>query len=1124
MRLDKIICLTFLSLGLAITSFAQTYRMESYNTQSGILSDHINDVAQDTDGTLWISTNKGLSTFDGIKFHNLRDSNNLFPISVNSKIKIVTSNQVIVAGLNAASHFVGRYWKDSKWNNLAFPDSLNYTSKRIWDATIVENELLVKLVFKNLLFSYSSVSKTWDSIPIPIAAHNKVSKILIRETGTILLAHTGIYKETQQGWQEVLIFDKNQQKHNATDILFDNQADSSFWLVGTDWFAKYEAGELTQIPIATTLADSKFEVLRKSNNGFLFFRSDKSFFWYHIKSKTYQSFIPLSDDIGVTNARIFPDKENGLWITSYRGLHHIASFLFSGFGKEKGFLDTEVSLINEIAPNEYIIGFKNGFGILKDDSIVYSHKTSLWNGQSAMLISAARDNNNRTYLAGHQLGVGILQQDFSVKWIPQAEANIVMVSYLKDTLWAGTGSSELYFLSKGKLIKKVFLNGYPRQLTALPNGSLLACTRSGIRIITGSSVKEINDAPNLLQKQVYCSFIENNKVYLGTEGGLAILDNGMIKKGIIQGKHIDRAIYAIIKGKEGYWFGTDNGIYLLKDSTLTHFDESSGLVGWEINRGAFIEDSKGRLVIGTNKGLNFYDPLFTESKSLYFQPIIKWIRANNKIFSTTDSIELSYNENFITIGLQAITYTGKPVEFRYRMIGYQDAWLYLSSSDVREVTYRSLPSGEFTFEFQARLSDSSWGRIVKSQTINISTPFYKSYLFLLLLLLVAGGMGYIVRWLLSNKKTRERLKLEIDRSIKELRKSETKLELALENSKMGVWMYRFDTDAAEYSREMYEILDMDPDSEYLKKGTYLAIVHEMDKRRVKTKLREALKNHTPYNMELRIILRNGDVRWIHVKGKASYKTDGSLNVFSGTMSDISERKELEADRELMISELEKTNQELDRFIYSVSHDLSAPIKSIQGLINLTRMEQLSKDSQHYLTLIEQSIKRQNQFISEIIEFGRNSRTQVQMELIDIEKLINNIIEDLKYSEYYFNNEIKVRVDPEVKLIECDQIRMKIILNNLLSNAIKFKSKFKDKHIVTVSVFKNDTRFGLTVEDNGIGIDSKHLNRLFTMFYRATDQQSGSGIGLYIAFEAAKKMNLSLKVSSVLGEGSTFTLK
>ena len=1123
MQRHKITCLIiFLSLGLT-TSWAQTYRMQSFNTQSGLLSDHINDVGQDVNGILWISTNKGLATFDGLEFYNQRDSNNLFPISISTRLKVVAPNEVVIAGFNAASHFVCRYWKDSKWNDLKFPDSLNLTTRRIWDAAKVGDQLQVKYIQDNTLFTYSSVSHAWNTSPLPSIVHDKFKKILIRETKTILLAQTGIYTETEQGWNEIVHFDETIEKSNPTDILFKDQSDSEFWLVGTQLLAEFKSKKYSRISINTKEAEAKFYQLRNSD-GFIFFRSEKSFFWYHLESGSSQSFIPTSDDVGVINSRLFIDKERGLWITSYRGLHHIPSFLFLGFGKEKGLLDAEVSLINELAPNEYLIGFKNGFGILKDDSIKHSHRTSLWNGQSAMLISTARDKKNVTYLAGHQLGVGILQKDFSVDWIPQEDANIVMVSYLKDTLWAGTGSTDLYFLSNRKLIKKRSLNGYPRHLALLPNGNLIASTRSGVRIISGSSMQEINSSQNLLQKQVYFSFIESDKIYLGTEGGLAVLEDGVIKKGTIYGKHIDRAIYSVIKVKEGYWFGTDNGIYLLKDTTLTHFDESSGLVGWEINRGAFLEDSKGRLVIGTNKGLNFYDPIHSENKTLAFHPKIKWIRSAKYSFTSSDSISLSYTDNFVTLGMEAISFTGKPVEFRYRMNGYQQTWQYLSSSDVREVIYRSLPPGKFLFEFQARLGNSPWSTSVKSQLIHISTPFYRSYSFFFFLFVVAGGLGYIVRWVFSNQKIKERLEVEIEKKIGELKKSEAKLELALGNSKMGVWMYHFNSDQAEYSSEMFEILDMTPGSDPFRKDNYLSIVHADDKERVQTSLIKAIKNRTSYNTELRIILKNGNSRWLHVKGRVTYNSDGSPDLFSGTMNDITTRKELEADRELIITELEKTNNELDRFIYSVSHDLSAPIKSIQGLINLTRMEKMSEDSQYYLTLIERSISRQNQFIKEIIEFGRNSRTQVKMEMIDIGSMIGNIVEDLKYSEHYVNTEIKIQVDPEVEVIECDKIRMKIILNNLLSNAIKFKSKYKDKHLVSVTVLKTETGFELTVADNGIGIDEKHFEGLFTMFYRATDQQSGSGIGLYIAFEAAKKMNLSLSVSSKLGEGSTFILK
>jgi len=187
------------------------------------------------------------------------------------------------------------------------------------------------------------------------------------------------------------------------------------------------------------------------------------------------------------------------------------------------------------------------------------------------------------------------------------------------------------------------------------------------------------------------------------------------------------------------------------------------------------------------------------------------------------------------------------------------------------------------------------------------------------------------------------------------------------------------------------------------------------------------------------------------------------------------------------------------------------------------MESLTADTQNYLNLIERSITRQNLFIKEIIEYGRNSRTPVQSMELDIEMLIHNILEDLKYSEYYAGTQINIQIDPQAKIIACDPVRMKIILNNLLSNALKFKSKYKE-HQVSINVFKKrDSNFGLTIEDNGIGIDSKHFDKLFTMFYRATDQQPGSGIGLYIAYEAAKKMGMTLSISSTFGEGTTLTL-
>ena len=241
------------------------------------------------------------------------------------------------------------------------------------------------------------------------------------------------------------------------------------------------------------------------------------------------------------------------------------------------------------------------------------------------------------------------------------------------------------------------------------------------------------------------------------------------------------------------------------------------------------------------------------------------------------------------------------------------------------------------------------------------------------------------------------------------------------------------------------------------------------------------------------------------------------------MADIDRSKRQEIDREGIISELEKTNSELDRFIYSVSHDLSAPIKSIQGLINLARMEPITETHSHYLSLIQRSLKRQDEFIREIVEYGRNARMPITIEKLDVLELINGIVEDLKYSETFEGTEVDVEINPDLRYLECDKVRLKIILNNLLSNAVKFKTKYKEKHNVRVTLTRNGAQFRLSIEDTGIGIEEKHLKNLFSMFFRATDQHPGSGIGLYIAHEAAKKMGCTIEVSSIVGKGSSFTL-
>ena len=236
---------------------------------------------------------------------------------------------------------------------------------------------------------------------------------------------------------------------------------------------------------------------------------------------------------------------------------------------------------------------------------------------------------------------------------------------------------------------------------------------------------------------------------------------------------------------------------------------------------------------------------------------------------------------------------------------------------------------------------------------------------------------------------------------------------------------------------------------------------------------------------------------------------------------ISDYRQAQYNIQFQMKNVEKINSELDSFVYSVSHDLIAPLKSIKGLTNLMRLDNNPDNNKSYAVKIEESATKLDQFINEILEFSRNSRIIVTNSKIDIELMIKEIISNHRYIDEFD----KLNFDLsgiELKWIFVDKMRLKIILHNLISNAIKFSSGRQDATI-KISSKKTDTKLEISVTDSGLGIPKKYLDKIFDMFYRASINSSGSGLGLYIAKEAANKINAEIFVESTEGIGSKFTL-
>jgi ligand-binding sensor domain-containing protein/signal transduction histidine kinase len=220
-------------------------------------------------------------------------------------------------------------------------------------------------------------------------------------------------------------------------------------------------------------------------------------------------------------------------------------------------------------------------------------------------------------------------------------------------------------------------------------------------------------------------------------------------------------------------------------------------------------------------------------------------------------------------------------------------------------------------------------------------------------------------------------------------------------------------------------------------------------------------------------------------------------------------------------ELRKLNSELDRFVYSASHDLRAPLSSILGLITVARMDTQSNKLE-YLDMIEKSIHKLDGFIHDIIDFSRNSRTELQAEEIYFEPLIHELIDELKYMDEKGAIQKYISVHGNASFYT-DRKRLAIIMRNLISNAYKYHNPRVTNNFIKIHVEYNHQRAVVSLTDNGIGIASEHLPNIFKMFYRGSETNKGSGLGLYIVKEATEKLGGTITVTSALEKGTEFKL-
>ena len=231
---------------------------------------------------------------------------------------------------------------------------------------------------------------------------------------------------------------------------------------------------------------------------------------------------------------------------------------------------------------------------------------------------------------------------------------------------------------------------------------------------------------------------------------------------------------------------------------------------------------------------------------------------------------------------------------------------------------------------------------------------------------------------------------------------------------------------------------------------------------------------------------------------------------------------LNLELESRAQKLTESNKELEAFTYSVSHDLRAPLRHIDGFSKMlveAYGQQLDEEGREYLTLIRDSTREMGQLVDDLLGLARVGRTNLTLQLTGLDSIVEGVVSDLKRANNERALEWKIEKLP---FVECDAGLMRQVFTNFLSNAVKF-TRPRERAIIHVGTTKQAGNSVIFVRDNGVGFNIKHAEKLFGVFQRLHRQEDfeGTGVGLATVQRIIQKHGGRVWAEAAVDQGATF---
>jgi PAS domain S-box-containing protein len=356
---------------------------------------------------------------------------------------------------------------------------------------------------------------------------------------------------------------------------------------------------------------------------------------------------------------------------------------------------------------------------------------------------------------------------------------------------------------------------------------------------------------------------------------------------------------------------------------------------------------------------------------------------------------------------------------------------------------------------------------------------------------------------------------------KDLKKTKKKLEIALNNGKIGTWEWNIRTNEVVWDSRMHEMFNLKPGTFGGTFSHFEECVHEEDVHHIRDAIRQTLLDGKPYEVVYRTSPVNGKSHYIASKALLMRSNKGNPLCLSGVAFDITDMKE-GAEKVLIKTneELLRSNSDLRQFAAVASHDLQEPLRMIASYTQLLKQKysaSLDEDAIDYINYAVDGSKRMYEMINGLLAYSRVNSRGVEFKPVDMNRVLDRVKENLKFALGSAN---AVIMSDKLPVIIADENQIIQLLQNLIENSVKFS---KTTPRIEISCEKAGSNFVFSLKDNGIGIENQYFERIFRIFQKLHTREvySGSGIGLAICRRIIERHSGKIWVKSEEGKGSTF---